>query len=202
MAKPFIFKDVTCKCAHLLLQEFQNYKSLLDNHQQDNAGSQQKKLPYVQRQRRTPARWWKWSEVAQSCPTLCNPMDCSLPGSMVHGIFQARILEWAAISFSRGSSQPRDQTWVSCIADRRFTIWATREALQDGRRGKIVFRIQHHTHQRCSQGSNKNLCPPGDPTETEPDLSLSVLSVSCGGMGQLWPAIEAGALGAADLGMT
>ena len=64
-----------------------------------------------------------------------------------------------------------------------------------------MFRIQHHTHQRCSQGSNKNLCPPGDPTETEPDLSLSVLSVSCGGMGQLWPAIEAGALGAADLGM-
>ena len=132
MAKPFIFKDVTCKCAHLLLQEFQNYKSLLDNHQQDNAGSQQKKLPYVQRQRRTPARWWKWSEVAQSCPTLCNPMDCSLPGSMVHGIFQARILEWAAISFSRGSSQPRDQTWVSCIADRRFTIWATREAHTEG----------------------------------------------------------------------
>ena len=54
--------------------------------------------------------------VAQSCPTLSNSMDCSLPGSSVHGIFQARILEWVAISFSRGSSQPRDQTWVSCIA--------------------------------------------------------------------------------------
>ena len=49
----------------------------------------------------------KWSEVAQSCPTLCDPMDSSLPGSAIHGIFQARILEWAAISFSRGSSQPR-----------------------------------------------------------------------------------------------
>ena len=48
------------------------------------------------------------SEVAQSCPTLYNPMDCSLPGSSVHGIFQARILEWVAISFSRRSSQPRD----------------------------------------------------------------------------------------------
>ena len=48
------------------------------------------------------------SEVAQSCPTLCNPMDCSLLGSSVHGIFQARVLEWIAISFSRGSSQPRD----------------------------------------------------------------------------------------------
>ena len=62
------------------------------------------------------------SEVARSCPTLCDPMDGSLPGSTVHGILQARILEWAAISFSRGSSQPRDQTQVSCIADRRFTI--------------------------------------------------------------------------------
>ena len=48
------------------------------------------------------------SEVAQSCPTLCYPMDCSLPGSSVHGIFQATVLEWIAISFSRGSSQPRD----------------------------------------------------------------------------------------------
>ena len=55
---------------------------------------------------------------AQSCPTLCNPMDSSLPGSAIHGIFQARILEWAVISFSRGSSQPRDGTRVSCIADR------------------------------------------------------------------------------------
>ena len=62
------------------------------------------------------------SEVAQSCPTLCDPMDGSLPGSAVHGIFQARILEWAAISFSRGSSQPRDQTRVSWIADRCFTV--------------------------------------------------------------------------------
>ena len=69
----------------------------------------------------------KWSEVSQSCPTLCDPVDCSLPGSSVHGIFQARVLEWIAISFSRGSSQPRDRTQVSCIAGRRFTIWATRE---------------------------------------------------------------------------
>ena len=67
------------------------------------------------------------SEVAQSCPTLCDPMDCSLPGSSVHGIFQAIVLEWIAISFSRGSSQPRDQTRVSCIVDRSFTVWATRE---------------------------------------------------------------------------
>ena len=66
--------------------------------------------------------------VTQSCLTLCDPMDCSLPGSSVHGILQIRILEWVAFSFSRGSSQPRDQTQVSCIAGRLFTIWATREA--------------------------------------------------------------------------
>ena len=54
-------------------------------------------------------------------------MDCSLPGSSVHGIFQARVLEWVAVSFCRGSSQPRDWTQVSCIAGRHFTIWATRE---------------------------------------------------------------------------
>ena len=66
-------------------------------------------------------------EVAQSCLTLCDPMDCSLPGSSVHGIFQARVLEWVAISFSRRSSQPRDWTWVSCTVGRRFTVWATRE---------------------------------------------------------------------------
>ena len=52
----------------------------------------------------------------------CDSIHCSLPGSSVHGILQARILEWAAISFCRGSSQPRDRTLVSCTADRRFTV--------------------------------------------------------------------------------
>ena len=59
--------------------------------------------------------------LAQSCLTLCDPMDCSPPGSSVHGISQARILEWFVIPFSRGSSPPRDQTCVSCIADGFFT---------------------------------------------------------------------------------
>ena len=62
-------------------------------------------------------------KVAQSCPTLCNPMDYT-----VHGILQARTLEWVALLFSRGSSQPRDQTHVSRIAGGFFTSWATREA--------------------------------------------------------------------------
>ena len=68
---------------------------------------------------------WKWSEVTQSCPILCDPMDYSLPGSSFHGIFQARVLEWVAISFSRGSSRPRDWTQVSPFAGR---CWATWEA--------------------------------------------------------------------------
>ena len=66
---------------------------------------------------------------AQLCLTLCDPMDCSPPVSSVHGILQARILEWVAFHFSRASSQPRDWTQVSCIAGGFFTIRATREAL-------------------------------------------------------------------------
>ena len=66
--------------------------------------------------------------VTQSCLTLCNPMDYRPPGSSVHDILQARVLEWVAVSFSRGSSHPRDQTWVSCIAGRFFTNWATTAA--------------------------------------------------------------------------
>ena len=58
----------------------------------------------------------------QLCPALCDPMDCSLPGSSVHGILQARILEWVAMPFSRGSSQPRDQTHISCIVGGFFAI--------------------------------------------------------------------------------
>ena len=61
---------------------------------------------------------WKACAHAQSCPTLCHSRDCSPSGCSVHGIFQARILEWVAISFSRGSSRPSDQTWISCIGRR------------------------------------------------------------------------------------
>ena len=60
-------------------------------------------------------------------PTLCDPMDCSPPGSSVHGILQARILEWVAILFSRESSRPKDRTQVSRIAGGFFTVLATRE---------------------------------------------------------------------------
>ena len=66
--------------------------------------------------------------VVQSYLTLWDHMDCSPPSASVHGILQAGILEWVAISFSRESSWPRDQTQVSCIATGCFTVWATREA--------------------------------------------------------------------------
>ena len=71
----------------------------------------------------------KWKLVTQSCPTLWDPMDCSLLGSSVHGIFQARILKWVAIPFSRGSSWSRYRTQASYISGRFFIVWATREKL-------------------------------------------------------------------------
>ena len=65
--------------------------------------------------------------VAQSCLTLCDPTDCNPPGSSVHEILRAGILEWAASPFSRRSSQPRDRTWISLSAGRFFTVWAAGE---------------------------------------------------------------------------
>ena len=87
--------------------------------------------------------FWHWlhekevevSKVAQSCPTLCDPKDCCLPGSSVHGIFQARVLEWVAIPFSRVSSRPRDQTQVSCIVS------------------KTLYRLSHQGRPREWKGS-------------------------------------------------
>ena len=92
---------------------------------------------------RTAQTWWpgdlvtRWVLVAQLCLTLCDPMDCSLPGSSVHGILQARILEWVAIPFSKGRSQRMDRTQVSCIADGFFTTGAAREA----RPGEVCIKI-------------------------------------------------------------
>ena len=79
----------------------------------------------------TELNWWLWScrEVTQSCLTLCDPVDYSPPGFSVHEILQARILEWVAVPSSRGSSQPRDWTWVSCIAGRFFTSEPSRKPI-------------------------------------------------------------------------
>ena len=81
----------------------------------------------------------------------CNPMDCSPPGSSVHGILQARILEWVAISFSRRSSQPKDRTRVSSVAGWFFTIWATQEApTQPNKKINVkLTHLGHSTEQSC-----------------------------------------------------
>ena len=82
--------------------------------------------------------------VAQLFLTLCNPMDCSPPGSSVHGILQARTLEWVAIPFSRGSSQPRDQTHFSCIAGRIFTTARPEKPLSFHQQGlKTLLKDRH-----------------------------------------------------------
>ena len=73
--------------------------------------------------------WW-WQFTLQVMSDSCDPMDCSPSGSSVHGILQARILEWVAISFSRASSWPRNRTRVSFTAGRFFTNWAMREVVQ------------------------------------------------------------------------
>ena len=84
--------------------------------------------------------------VTQSCLTLCNSMDYSLPGSSVHGILQARILGWIALLFTRGSSQPRDQTLISCIAGR--FLYRLR---QQGSPKPCVVAIQSHKRPEVSR---------------------------------------------------
>ena len=87
-----------------------------------------------------------WLLVTQSCPTLCHPMDCSPPGSYVHGINQTKKLEWVAIPFSRESSQPRDRTQVSYTAGRFFIIWATRKVLSYSYVNRSSKEIRHLFH--------------------------------------------------------
>ena len=95
--------------------------------------------------------------VTQSCLTLWDPMDCSLPGFSVHGILQARILEWVAISSSRGSSQQRDRTCISCVSE-FFTHSTFREALwETSSSPKIIFHIAWAKHAR------KELCRTTEP---------------------------------------
>ena len=77
--------------------------------------------------------------VAKSCLTLCNPMDYSLPCSSVHGISQARILEWVAISSSSGSSQPRDRTHISCLAGKFFTTESPQKPMSVITHSRIFF---------------------------------------------------------------
>ena len=84
--------------------------------------------------------------VTQSCPTLCDSMNCIPLDSTVHVILQARTLEWVAIPFSRGSSWPRDQTHVSCIAGGFFTVWATRKAQPRNKTLKLFKSVVVRNH--------------------------------------------------------
>ena len=106
----------------------------------------------------------KWSEVAQSCLTLCDPVDCSPPCSSVHGIFQARVLEWVAISFSTGSSRPRDRTQVSCIVSKtlyrlshlRLGGWNGRECLRMIKYWQILIQLSRRSNSMVKTGSKIN----------------------------------------------
>ena len=105
--------------------------------------------------------------AAQSCPTLCDPLDCSPPGSSVHAISQARILEWVAISFSRGSSWPRDRTYVFCTGRWILYLWAHQGSPQralggianscEGVRG-WSFSAGHFCHHTVLLNDSRRLC--------------------------------------------
>ena len=128
----------------------------------------------------------KESEVAQLCPTLCDPVDCNLPGSSVHGILQAKILEWIAISFSRGSSQPRDRTLVSCTARRRFNLWATYylKAVRKGSLGETSHGIAKGKWGQKGPGPSVGRAP------GEPDREDQRLGKGEEGKGRQWSDCE------------
>ena len=126
------------------------------------------------------------SEVAQSCPTLCDPMDCSLQGFCVHGIFQARVLEWVVISFSRESSWLRDRTRVSHVAGRRFNVWANYTV-----HGILQARILEWVAFPFSRGSSQPRSPalwldslPAKPTREAQEYEWVSYSFS---RGSSWP---------------
>ena len=97
--------------------------------------------------------------VTQSCQILCDPTDCSPPGSSIHGVLQARILEWVSIPFCRGSFQPRDWTRIACIAGRLYTIWATREAPRRGHICSFLSWWWTRTHSHCTCHSFSPIIP-------------------------------------------
>ena len=105
---------------------------------------------------------WLQTHPFWSSPPLrmfCDPMDCSPPGSSVHGILQARILEWVVVVFSRESSKPKDQTRVSCIAHRlqaQIPIWATREAPGMYKAGVLIFLFAQKTKLRVWEVKSTN----------------------------------------------
>ena len=114
---PWILKGIVCEVSWMELNDPENSLKLL------HSESQNRWVSEVYGNYLTSGMPWEVSEFS-----LVRILCCSSPGSSVHGILQARILEWVAIPFSRWSSWPRDRTLVSCVTDRFFTTWATREA--------------------------------------------------------------------------
>ena len=110
--------------------------SMQRNRGKEENGKEQRSLQENQRYQGNISCKVKWSEVSQSCPTLCDAVDCTPPDSSVHGILQARILEWVTFSFSRGSSRLKDRNQVSRFGCRHFNLWATREAPSMQRRAQ------------------------------------------------------------------
>ena len=109
---------------------------------------------------------WKVFAI-QLCPTLCNLMDRSPPGSSVHGIFQARIVEWAAIPFSRGYYRPRNRTYISRIAGSFFVIWAIRLGLhQVTSWGTSLVKVQWWRSRVSNAGGSGSIPGPGTKTPT------------------------------------
>ena len=109
-------------------------------------------------------------------------MDCSLPGSYVHGILQARIPEWVAIAFSKGSSGPRDRTWVSCIEGRFFTFWGTREAQEQIRLNqKKAHQSEYSAYQVSITWGSR-----GSSLLKRPGLLLVCEYVAAVGLGRCW----------------
>ena len=98
-----------------------------------------------------------WSEVAQSCPTLCDPMDYSLPGFSIHRIFQARVLEWVAIYFTRGSTWHKDQIWVSRIAGRGVTLRATMSSHMHSQFSSVQFSSVAQLHPTLCEPMNLSM---------------------------------------------
>ena len=115
------------------------------------------------------------AQLLHSCPTLCDPMDCSPPGSSVHGNLQARRLAWVAMPFSRGSSQPWNWTCISALAGGFFTHWATWEALAMGQddRKKYMWKgmVGWREELKISQGWRK-VSMTGESQQEEPGKFL------------------------------
>ena len=115
-------------------------------------------------------------KVAQSCPNLSNPMDSSLAGSSVNGILQETKLQWVALPFFRGSSWPRDQTQVSCIAGRFFTVWANKELKrQRNQRSNCQHPLDHRKSKRIPEKTS---------------ASLTTLKRLCGSQQTVWKVLQ------------